>query len=162
MFDYYYEITKENSIFADYFQYLDDDEKMRAGIKSFKEEYGIIADAYIYTNGQLWVKPEENEQYADQFCKTSHCGYSPFKKNSPVGKAFTAAGIKKAVKPFLPWCFKNSCGRSQVRLFDYKDKLYAQYSPEFEVAEIPKGFIPMKASDFYKIIEEMEQNDGRT
>ncbi len=162
MYDHYYEITRENSIFDEYFQYLKDEEEMRTAIKEFKEKHGIKAESYIYAAGKLWVKPDENKEFATQFCKESDRGYKPFKKTSPIGRAFTAASIKKAVKPFVPWCFKDHIGKMCIRLFDYEGKLYCQYSTEFEITDTPAGFTPIKASDFYKVIEIMESKRGDT
>lgn len=160
MFDHYYEISSDNSLFQDYFKWLEDDEVMRKGVKSFKKQYGILGDTFMYRCGKLWVDVSKNMQFAEQFCKESEQGHSPFKKTSPIGKAFTKANIVKASKPFLPFYFKNPVGKSLTRLFDYNGKLYAQYSTEFEIDDVPKGFVPLKASNFYKVIEEIENKDG--
>lgn len=59
----------------------------------------------------------------------------------------------------VPFYFKNPVGRSQTRLFDQDDKLYVQYSTEYEVEDTPKGFIPIKASEFYKVMEQEVEYD---
>lgn len=154
MFDHYYEVNSNSPLFEDYFKWLEDYEKMREGIINFKKEHSIKGDTFMIAEGKLWVDVSLNKQFSDQFGKIESQGHSPFKKASLIGKAFTKSGIKKADKPFVPFYFKNPVGRSQTRLFDQNGKLYTQYSTEFEVEETPKGFIPIKASEFYKILEQ--------
>ena len=158
MINHFYEITEENSAFKEYFDYLEKDKKMRADVKAFMNTYNIKSSGYILYNGKLYVEPELNKQlYSEQFGKERLEGLAPFKKNSPIGKAFTEKGIKRANKPFIPWCFKNPVGRCSFSLFDYKNRLYCKYDTEFEVEDTPKGFHPMKGSEFYKALEEAKE-----
>ena len=154
MFDHFYEVNSDSTLFNDYFKWLTDYEKMRNGVVAFKKEYGIAGDTFMIDEGKLWVDVSLNRQFSDQFGKVECQGHSPFKKTSSIGKAFTKANIKKANKPFVPFYFKNPAGRSRIRLFDQDGKLYVQYSTEHEVEDTPKGFIPIKASEFYKVMEQ--------
>lgn len=111
MIEHFYEITEENSAFKEYFDYLEKDKKMRVDVRAFMNTYNIKSNGYILYNGKLYVEPELNKQlYSEQFGKERLEGLAPFKKNSPIGKAFTEKGIKRANKPFIPWCFKNPVG----------------------------------------------------
>lgn len=154
MIDHYYEVNSDSILFKDYFNWLRDDEEMRKGVKKFKEEHGIFGNSFMYKDGKLWVDVVQNWIFLEQFGKSEIQGHSPFKKTSPIGKAFTKANIKKANKPFVPFYFLNPVGKSQTRLFDQNGKVYVQYTTEFEVEDTPKGFIPIKASEFYKIMEQ--------
>ena len=154
MFDHFYEVNSDSTLFNDYFKWLTDYEKMRNGVVAFKKEYDIAGDTFMIDEGKLWVDISLNRQFSDQFGKVECQGHSPFKKTSSIGKAFTKANIKEARKPFVPFYFKNPVGRSQIRLFDQDGKLYVQYSTEYEVEDTPKGFIPIKASEFYKVMEQ--------
>lgn len=157
MFDHYYEVTKDNILFQDYFDWRDDLEEMRSGIKAFKKAHDIAGDTFMYSGGMLWINRSLNPQLVNQMCKNERQGHSALKKNSKLGKLFTAANIKCAHRPFLPFYFKDVVGRTQTRLFDYEGKVYAQLSTETEIEDLPRGFIPMKASEFYKIIETLEE-----
>lgn len=156
MIDHFYEVNSDSTLFCDYFKWLTDYEKMRNGVVAFKKEYGIAGDTFMIDEGKLWVDVSLNRQFSDQFGKVECQGHSPFKKTSSIGKAFTKANIKKASKPFVPFYFKNPVGRSQTRLFDQDGKLYVQYSTEYEVEDTPKGFTPIKASEFYKVMEQKD------
>ena len=69
---------------------------MRTDTEAFMKTYSIKTNMYILCNGKLWVEPKLNKQlYSEQFGKERLEGLAPFKKNSPIGKAFTEKGIKK-------------------------------------------------------------------
>lgn len=160
MHEHFYEITNENSVFKDWFAYLEAEKKMKADVRAFKEKHGIKADVYMIHCGKFWVDPDENTQFTEQFGKEREQGLAPFKKTSPIGKAFKEAEIIAARKPFIPFCFKNPVGRSQVRLFDYNGKVYCQYNTEYEVEDTPKGFISMTGGAFYDILDKANaEND---
>lgn len=154
MFDHFYEVNSDSTLFNDYFKWLTDYEEMRDGVVAFKKEYGITGDTFMIEEGKLWVDVSLNRQFSNQFGKVECQGHSPFKKTSSIGKAFIKTNIKKASKPFVPFYFKNPVGGSQTRLFDQDGKLYVQYSTEYEVEDTPKGFMPIKASEFYKVMEQ--------
>ena len=153
MKEYFYEITKESPRYDEWFTFLEDEKKMKADVKAFAEEHGISAESYIIYKDKFWVDPTLNESLAAQFSKEREQGFAPFKKTSVIGKAFTKSGIKRVDKPFVPFFFKGASGRSSTREFDFEGKVYCQYACEHENVETPEGFVPMKASEFYAIIE---------
>lgn len=157
MYENYYEITKESPHYAEWFDYLKADAEQRATMKSFAKEHNINIKAYLIWRDKLWVIPEENESLSSQFGKEREQGVAPFKKTSVIGKAFAKLNIEIAKKPSVPWFFSNVYGRTQSREFDYDSRVYCQFNSEYEVTEIPKGFIRIKASEFYEVLGSAEK-----
>lgn len=156
MYENYFEITKESSHYDEWFDYLRDEEQQRADIREFSKKHNINVQVYSVWNDSLWVKPELNEHLSSQFAKAQTQGMARFKFTSPIGKAFKQAGIKETRKPFVPWFFKGHYGKSQFREFDCDGKVYCQFNTEYETDEVPKSFVRIKASEFYKAIEQKE------
>ena len=117
MHEHFYEITNENSVFKDWFAYLEAEKKMKADVRAFKEKHGIKADVYMIHCGKFWVDPDENTQFTEQFGKEREQGLAPFKKTSPIGKAFKEAEIIAARKPFITFFFKNPVRRYTIIIF---------------------------------------------
>lgn len=160
MKEHYYEITKESPHYEEWFGYIKAEKKMKADVKAFCKEHNISAEQYILYKDKLWVDPQLNKQFADQFGKEREEGFAPFKKTSAIGRAFAQTGIKRAQKPFVPFFFKKCPeGRSSTRLFDFEGKVYCQCNCDSEL-DTPNGFIPMKASKFYEVIERATETDG--
>lgn len=159
MYENYFEITKESPHYAEWFDYLKADAEQRATMKSFAKEHGININTYLIWHDKLWVIPEENESLASQFGKEREQGVAPFKKTSVIGKAFAKMNIERAQKPFVPWFFSDEYGRTQSREFDYNGRVYCQFNSEYELTETPKGFIRIKASEFFKVLEALEDKN---
>lgn len=156
VYENYFEITKESPHYDEWFDYLKADDNQREIMRSFAKEHDINIEEYMIWKDKLWVRPDLNEIYSSQFGKEREQGTAPFKKTSPIGKAFSKISVVKARKPFVPWFFKDHYGKSQFREFDCDGKVYCQFNTEYETDEVPKGFVRIKASEFYKAIEQKE------
>lgn len=157
MYENYFEITKESTHYAEWFDYLKADAEQRAMMKLFAKEYGININTYSIWRDKLWVIPEENESLSSQFGKEREQGLAPFKKTSIIGKAFAKLNIERARKPSVPWFFDGVYGRAQSREFDYDGRVYCQFNSECEVTETPKGFVRIKVSEFYEVLGSAEK-----
>lgn len=157
MYENYFEITKESKHYQEWFDYLKADDEQRTEMRAFAKEHGINIDVYAIWKGALWVNPETNSEFQKHLCKNSVNGLKAFKKTSDIGKAFKEASITIAEKPFVPWFFKGCYGKHQVREFDYNGKVYCQFNTENENVETPKGFIRLKASEFYTALEAKQE-----
>ena len=160
----YFEITKESPHYSEWFDYREAFKKMKIDVRAFAKKHKINIDEYNIFCGKLWVDPVANKEFSEQFCKErGRNGFAPFKKTSYIGREFTKSGIKIASKPFVPFFFNISYGQSTFREFDFEGKVYCQYNyeydPECPEVNTPKGFIPMKASEFYAIIERIEEKE---
>jgi hypothetical protein len=59
-------------------------------------------------------------------------------------------------RPTVPLYFKTFFGRSRSRLFLYKDNVYCSMQADVDSIDTPEGFIEMKGSEFFRIIEEAD------
>ena len=83
-----------------------------------------------------------------------------FKKNSEVSKMWIGLvkDIENFDKPRLLFYFNLIGHRWKERLFHIGDKLYCSIESDGEVST-PDFVIEMKASEFYKVIEEEENRE---
>ena len=159
MFENFFEITKGSRHYQEWFDYLKADDEQRTAMRAFAKEHGLNIDVYAIWKGNLWVNPEKNAKFAEQFLKETVNGLKGIKKTSGIGKAFKKAQIKRAEKPFVPWFFKECYGKSKTREFDFESKVYCQIESESKITETPKGFIRIKASEFYKVLEALQEQE---
>lgn len=157
----YFEITKDSKHYQEYYDYEAARSRFAEDINKFNEENGINTDGYIIYDGYYWVDAtaETITKFKSQLRKERLQGCCSFRKNSAIGKAFIASGIKKPFKPFVPFFFKDVTGFScKSRLFGFEGKVYCSISYEANIKlECPVGFAEMKASEFFKVVEEIEK-----
>lgn len=155
----YFEITKESKHYQEYFDYQSKHKSATKAIDDFSEAHGIKSNGFMIWDGYFWVIATDDvvKKFSSQIRNVRYKGCCSFKKNSPIGKAFAKANISMPKKPFVPFFF-NDCpgyGNFSTRLFDYKDCVYCSIAePDLSALNPPAGFIEMKASEFFKIIEE--------
>ena len=156
----YFEITKESSHYKEYFDYLEADEACEKSVKSFLDENGIHTDYYAVFREALYIddNPDNREKYGNQLMKHSVDGVVAFKKSSKIGRAWNELSIKGAYEPHVSFFFSDSSRSSRTRLFHVGEKLYCSIDCLERSTKVntPQGFIEMKASEFFKIIEDAE------
>ena len=154
----YFEITKESVHYEQQLTYEEDFHKEKSAVKNFMSDYEVKGSGYMLYQGYFWVtdNSENRERFAGQIRKETLNGCISFKKASKVGKAFTDRNIKKAQKPFVPFFFDDCYGTTKTRIFSVNGKVYCsiEQTDDAERLQCPKGFIEIKASEFYKIIED--------
>lgn len=157
----YFEITKDSN---HYQEYIDFQSKRKSAIKaidSFSEAHGINSNGFMIWDGYFWVAATDDvvKKFSNQLRNIRYKGCCAFKKNSSIGKAFAESGITMPSKPFVPFFFPDCPGYGDfsTRLFEYSDRVYCSIAePTLSALKSPTGFIEMKASEFFKIIEEAE------
>lgn len=155
----YFEITKNSKHYQGHFDYLTHRKEAIEATSKFMEEYDIPGSIFMIWGDHLWI-PETNafvEKFGEQLRNVRYKNCRSFKKNSPIGKAFTKADISMPLKPFVPFFFDDCCGEFNTRLFDYENRVYCSIAaPNLSLLklETPVGFVEMKGSEFFKIIEE--------
>lgn len=160
-------IVKEGSrLHTDYWEWRNSVSENNKIVISFFEQHGIEATRYWISKDQIGIIPTKNDEnkFAKQFTKYAlEDGLCLFKRNSVIGKAWIkqAADIKIYHKPSPSWYNSVITGRSSSRLFGHKGILYCSYHAER--VEMPEDmFQEIKGSDFYKIMEEIEEgNDSK-
>ena len=153
----YMEIRKDCQLYKDYFEWVGNWDAIKKLFNGIKEKYGIEATGFYPCEEVFRVVPTENDnkKFASILKKTS---YGEFKKNTEISKEWVN-GVKeigRIEKPRLIYYFSLLGHRWKERLFHIEDKLYCSIESDGEVS-VPKYALEMKASEFYKIIEESEE-----
>jgi len=159
----YYEITKESALYQEYMDYLASDKIMREISHEFSTSNNIDTKEYASTNDTFYIAPTEKdiENFDKILCKELKNGLRAFKTKSKIGKAWKETlndkGVQPLHKPMLMLYF-NVYGNTQSRLFAIDDKVYCSFKSEYNFSN-PDGFIELKASEFFKIME--DENERR-
>lgn len=161
--DKYFEIKPDCELYRDYFAYKEDEPKIVAAFKSVCEKFGIESEGFYMKKDRLWVEPtlKDNENFSGMMKKTN---YGEFKRNSAPSKMWVelVKNIEHFEKPRVMFYFHMTCYRWKERLFHIGDRLYCSIESNGEVS-VPEFAVEMKASEFYKVIEDAEsegENDG--
>lgn len=159
----YFIVTKDASLHDDYFAYKNNDRDISVIAKEFMEQYGIEAKQYARSSGSFYISATQNdyEKFKPMFKKDKINGLYEFKKNSEIGKAWIellkSKDLKVLHKPFIAFEFsKFNGGKYSTRLFDIDGVVYLSFDCGYEV-DTPDGFKEIKASEFFKIIEDYEE-----
>ena len=166
----YFVVKESNPIYKEYFDWWNNLDVVTESFKKFKKLTGIESEEFCIST-DLIIKPTENDlvKFEKEFLKNEISdGLKQFKKNSSIQKAWTnfinGGHIKLIKKPSTIFDFtKVFFLRGSSNLFHWKDKLYTKISSEnfYEDFEVPEGYEQIKASEYYKIEEEIKekQND---
>ena len=152
------EIRKDCQLYKDYFEWVGNWDAIKKLFNGIKEKYGIEATGFYPFKDVFKIVPTENDnkKFVSILKKTS---YGEFKKNTEISKEWVS-GVKeigRIKKPELFDYFDLLGHKWKERLFHIGDKLYCSIASDGEVS-VPKFALEMKASEFYKIIEESEEN----
>lgn len=144
--------------------YLTSDKTMREISHQFLTANNINTKEYASTKDTFYIIPTEKdiEDFSKMLNRELENGLRAFKTKSKIGKAWKDTleekGIEPLHKPMLMLYF-NVYGSTSSRLFAIDDKVYCSFKSEYNF-ENPEGFIELKASEFYKIVE--DENERRT
>lgn len=154
----YMEIRKDCQLYKDYFEWVGNWDAIKSLFNGIKEKYGLESEGFYPHKDRFRVVPTENDnkKFESMLKKTS---YGEFKKNTDISKEWISGvqEIGRIKKPKLFYYFDLLGHRWRERLFHIEDKLYCSIESDGEVS-VPKYALEMKASEFYKTIEEMEEN----
>lgn len=155
----YFEVKPGSALYEDYFAYLGNRKEVMAAFDKVCEEFGIETKSFYLTNRTFRIVPTDadREKFSGMMKKTSD---GEFKKMSAPYKMWISLtkDIAPFTKPQLFYYMKDLIGRWRERLFDFDGKLYCSIESESEEEmETPEWADEMKASEFYKILEESEE-----
>lgn len=162
----FYKVRAESGLYAQYFDWVDSREKVVEVLKKFEQENGFEAGSTAAWASNFYLKSTSPDflKYADQLTKQSVDGGLTFrfKKSSNIGKLWAAASkdLRFLPKPIVGFYNNAMCvGGSSSRIFDHHGELYC--SIEADKIDMPENiFVEMKGSEFYKIIELKDQEEG--
>lgn len=153
----YFLITEEATLHRDYYNFLSNQKEVDELVQSFFKEYGIEAEHYHASEDCIYIVPtdSDNEKYKNVLGAAISNGLQKFKGSSKIHKAWIKTLKDKDLKvqnqPRVIFYLRTGGGKFRSRLFDQDGSLYCSFEPA--PLEIPKGFVEMKASEFYKILE---------
>lgn len=157
----YFRIKEGSELYKDYFAYESDKKKIVAAFNEVREKYGIETHGFYPSKKYFRIVPTENDdkKFADLLKKTN---YGEFKRNSEISKAWIelAKDIEHMNKPKLIFYFRELGHHWKERIFDINGVLYCSIESDGEVS-VQDFSEEMKASEFYKIIEEYEERNEK-
>lgn len=156
-------IVKDEKLINDYKEWEIDDLKIQEAFVQLKKEFEIESNEY-YANSERLVFKLKDSDYK-KFKKDLMANSTErFKIKSPQNKRWLELmkekGIKGLRKPFIKDYLHTGCigGKMWSNLFEIESVLYGYFETEFEKKiSPPEGFIEIKASQYYKIIEDYEE-----
>ncbi|MFK7696428.1 hypothetical protein [Paenibacillus sp. HJGM_3] len=156
----YFIVTEHSPLHQHWFAYKENSKLVRDFVKKFTSENGIESDEYYAADDALYIVPSGNdaENFKNILGAQHDNGLRKIKSTSKIGKTWVKSlkesGLEVKRKPMVIMYCKVMGGRYRSRLFDQNRILYCSIDPAPEVT--PTGFVEMKASEFFKIIEDSE------
>jgi hypothetical protein len=157
----YFQVTKASSLYRDFIAYRSNAKAIRELVKDFIATYAIESTVYWASDEALYIVPTEKDasSHGSVLCAAIEEGLRKFKVNSRIGKAWVNAlevqKLKILRKPIVSFYFRPSrSGRTRSHLFSVDELVYCSLDPC--EGDPPVGMIEMKASEFFKIIEDAE------
>lgn len=157
----YYIATEESNLYRDYFDYKNNLKKVNELAIMFMNQNGIETNKYYASDDSFAIVPTKTDavKFAHVLRMPQENDVQFFKKNSSLTKAWVQmlkdAKMSVLSRPHLIFYGKTFGGRYRNRLFDLNEVIYCSMEPGFE--ETPKGFLEIKASEFFKVIEDSEK-----
>lgn len=155
----YFEIKPDCALYKEYFAHEEDKPKIVNAFKSVSEKFGIETSSFYMIKNSFRIVPTENDgKKFERIMKKTN--YGEFKKNSEPSKMWIelVKDIEYFEKTRLIFYFNLLGYRWKERLFHIGDKLYCSIESDGEVST-PDFAVEMKASEFFKIIEDYEESE---
>lgn len=156
-------INSENLIEL-YKRYLDDIKRMDECFREFAEEHGIETTKYYQSTCNLHIIPTDNDlqKFSSQIRKNTD---GNFKNNSKIGKEWIATCKEKDLHtPYKPVYDMARAlvfePRFRSRMFMLNGVLYGSYAIDWDWELSSDDFQELKASEFWKIVEEAKEFGG--
>lgn len=175
--------TKDSELFKDFDTYQEKAEVQRKFIKKFFIEKGIEGTCYHMSGtgivGQPFDKDEKSNiglsieatevninKFNKMLCKPNQYKLCAFKKNSSMAKEFAQKCVDNKIiinlyEPDLRDYFKSLGYKGYTyERFIHEGELYIRISSEYlKEDDIPRGFKVIKASEYYKILESLKEEN---
>lgn len=159
MSDLYFRVKPGSALHKDYFKGL---EGTNVAIKVFsqmREKYGIETKNVYLLKNRFRISPTQTDydKFKDQMVKSE---LGKFRQGSAINKEWVDAlkDVERMGRPQLFYYFDLLGHSWKERLFHKGEEIYGSVSSDGEVSK-PEFIEEMKASEFYKIIEEMDAEE---
>lgn len=158
----YFIVNKDHHIYKEYFEWKDCANKLAKKFNEFKNKTGIETNLFV-PQKELLIVPDNNDLKICEkalYKKDYGHGLRGFKKTSSFSKLWEEL-TKDIIFKYKPTLFYDFpiFGKTRTRIFDYKNKVYCSLDADYLTKEtkIPQGYKEIKASEFYKVIENIEE-----
>ena len=155
--DKYFKVNEGSQLHTVYFLWKEDKKKIKEAIQEVCKKFGIEAKEYYIRRDRLHIVPTQNdiEKFSDMMTKND---YGVFKKTSEPSKMWIelVKDIQHFNKPRLFSYIHFHAHKWSENLFDIDGILYGLLKDVDEV-NLPDFVTEIKASEFYKIIEDYEE-----
>lgn len=151
----YFLVLPESKVYKDYMEYEKFVDIISKAFTDFADQNGIKATSFYTRTNILHIVPETEDidRFGDSMSKTE---LGRFKRKSELSRKWVAKckelGLNEVNKPYIPFLF-NAVAQSSWRLFSVKNDVYCTYQSTSNF-DVPKDFKEIKASEFYKIMED--------
>lgn len=158
----YFEVKPDCELYREYFAHEKAKLKIALAFREVREKFGIESKEFFPYKDRLCIVPTVSDKgnFLNIMNKTH---YGEFRRNSKVSKMWVelVKNIEHFERPELLYYFPSLIGhRWKERLFHVGEKLYCSIESDGGEISTPDFVVEMKASEFYKIIEDAE-SDGR-
>jgi len=153
-------IVTKSKLGIDYLEFKNNHRKINELVKTFFKENEIETSSYSYGYRSLAIEPTENDlKKYDKALKKSD-GFRQFKANSKVAKLWIESlynnKIEIIYKPEAGDYFGFPLERYRSRLFKIEDEIYT--SIDCSNIVVSEDMVEIKASEFFKIVEDYNEN----
>lgn len=103
---------------------------------------------------EKWCPDMPDDNFLKKTVEDNGSTYYGIKKTSSLGKELKTLGVRRIFKPFVLLFFEETILQARVRLFPAGGKVYCSVEHNLEKPlTCPEGFVEMKGSAFYEIME---------
>lgn len=158
--DKYFEIKPDCALYKEYFAHEKAGEKIKAAFEQVREKFGIETTVFYLKKDRFHIAATEKDmEKFSGMMKKGNVG--EFRKNSAPSKMWVelVKDIAHFNKPKLIFYTRMNCFRWKERMFHIGEKLYCSITDSDGEISVPEFAVEMKASEFYKVIEDAEEKE---
>jgi hypothetical protein len=163
----FFKVDNDHQLAKEYFTYKNNYNIVRDHVRNFMDTNEIKTHQYSTNNETFYIVPveEDLEKFDNMLGKDIGNGLRPFKRNSSIHKAWLKSlkdnNLQILIKPHTSWYFKKFAGgRFKTRLFDINGVVYTSFDYQGNELDCPEGFVEIKASEFWKLVEDYEKQSA--
>lgn len=159
----YFEVTQQSTLYNEYMNYKENQNELHKLSVLFLNSQGVETAIYANQGNNFYIVPTDKdlEKFSKSLCKPLANDLRAFKTNSKIGKAWVKLleekQFKVVNKPYVGFSFMNCLGKNRSRIFAIDDRVYCSFENEYDFEDTPEGFVELKASEFWKIIEDEDK-----
>ena len=156
---HYYIVPEGSRLGKIYTKWEENERETNSKIIELFAEHGINSDEYVPLEKTIAVKldGDAKKSFESQLTKQICAGVcTKFKVNSPVAKAYRDKGIKRVPRPLVSDFMGSHGYRWAEKIFRIDGVIYARFEDKTTDRRYacPDDLTEIKASEFYKILEE--------